>query len=631
MANYNNNYKLIMSNNKELPMYPFLWLMGKTFLIPYQQRGYKWTTSNVGELLYDLWDFLNADEKKRVYCLQPLAVVPQENGNVFSVLDGQQRLTTLYLLRICLYGKPPYTFIYERDTSHNGMKRCDFMKSIDSIDIETAEKNIDFHFIYTAYHHIGNIFQNIAKKSGKTVEEIKSSFQKLLEGSKEERSLQVIWYTVKPDKQYETFRNLNSGKIELTNTDLIKALLLNRVSGLPQSERVEAAATFERMEQEMQNDHFWYMINAQELRYGQTRMDFLFNLVAGCKQSDYEIDPRWSFRNYFARPEKSCLSDKWKAVRHTFLRLKDMYDDIETYHYIGFLTYNSNDNPLSNMRKLLELNRRQKHSLFICELRNRIKSILSNSNHEHLSDYRYDTTSKKDLRLLFLMHNIETILQRYKQLHDNTQLHLAKDYERFPFELLHKQSWDIEHIASKTESDFKNPQDREDWLNSIKEDMGEDYAKVEKVKILEQRYTNSKKKDDFDELYKAVMRECDKLIGEDAIKDKDKASDGKDKMQVGNLTLLDSHTNRSYHNALFPRKRKYIIVAAGLSDGDDDQENAIPRLYIPPCTRQVFTKAYNKSNKLSLNAWTQTDADFYLKDMEQKLGFYFPNDKNDAQ
>lgn len=127
------------------------------------------------------------------------------------------------------------------------------------------------------------------------------------------------------------------------------------------------------------------------------------------------------------------------------------------------------------------------------------------------------------------------------------------------------------------------------------------------------------------------MRECDKLIGEDAIKDKDKASDGKDKMQVGNLTLLDSHTNRSYHNALFPRKRKYIIVAAGLSDGDDDQENAIPRLYIPPCTRQVFTKAYNKSNKLSLNAWTQTDADFYLKDMEQKLGFYFPNDKNDAQ
>ena len=43
--------------------------------------------------------------------------------------------------------------------------------------------------------------------------------------------------------------------------------------------------------------------------------------------------------------------------------------------------------------------------------------------------------------------------------------------------------------------------------------------------------------------------------------------------------------------------------------------------------RQVFTKAYNKTNKLSLNAWTQEDADFYVKDMEQKLGYYFNNEK----
>lgn len=625
-----------MSNDKELPMYPFSWLKGKTFIIPYQQRGYKWTTSNVKELLYDLWEFINADKKKRVYCLQPFAIVPQNGkSDEFCVLDGQQRLTTLYLLHINLYGKPPYTFKYERDSPiHDGMKRSEFIRSVDSVDGKTAEKNIDFYFIYTAYHHIGTIFQQIAEESKKEVDDVKASFRKLLEGSKDERSLQVIWYTVTPDKQYEVFRNLNSGKIELTNTDLIKALLLNRVSGLPQSERMEAAAIFERMGQEMQNDHFWYMINAQELRYGQTRMDFLFNLVAGCKQGDYDTDPRWSFRNYFAKPETGSLSEKWRSVRHTFLRLKDMYDDIEAYHYIGFLTYNSNVNPLSNMKELLELNRSQKHSQFICELKNRIKTILCNPNHEHLSDYRYDVTSKKDLRLLFLMHNIETILQRYKQLHENKQLALARGYERFPFDLLHRQSWDIEHIASNTESDFKYQKDREDWLESIKEDMGDGYFKVKDVKSLEQRYTISKKKEDFNKLYTAIMRECDKLIGNDAIKDeapengKDK---GRDKMQVGNLTLLDSHTNRSYHNALFPRKRKYIIVADGLTDNGDDGEKGITQLYIPPCTRQVFTKAYNKTSRLSLNAWTQTDADCYVKDMEQKLGFYFPNDKHDEQ
>lgn len=77
----------------------------------------------------------------------------------------------------------------------------------------------------------------------------------------------------------------------------------------------------------------------------------------------------------------------------------------------------------------------------------------------------------------------------------------------------------------------------------------------------------------------------------------------------------------------FLRKRRYIIVADGISDKSDKFESSLTPRYIPPCTRQVFTKAYNKTNKLSLNAWTQEDADFYVKDMEQKLGYYFNNEK----
>ena len=41
-------------NHKELPLVPFSELKGKTYVIPYQQRGYKWTSSNVEELLCDL-------------------------------------------------------------------------------------------------------------------------------------------------------------------------------------------------------------------------------------------------------------------------------------------------------------------------------------------------------------------------------------------------------------------------------------------------------------------------------------------------------------------------------------------------------------------------------------------------
>lgn len=624
-------------NNKELSLKSFSELKGKTFLIPYLQRGYKWTKSNVEELLNDLRDFIDCtNPSKKVYCLQPLAVV-KLGDEKYCVLDGQQRLTTLYLLYYYLYGHSPYTFIYERDESDcRQMSRRKYLENIASADEQMSEENIDFHYIYMAYQHISAVFSKWAKdlcenddveKQKNKMTELRLSFTELLERRKEEKSIQVIWYEVEQNKQDETFRNLNSSKIDLTNTDLIKALLLNRESGLPSRERIEAAAVFERMEREMQNDHFWYMINANVLRAGQTRIDFLFNLVAGCRQSDYETDSRWSFRNYFSKPEKGTLSEKWKAVRHTFLRLKDMYDDIYCYHYIGFLTYYSNSNPISEMKDLLKLNRQSTHSRFIGELRERIKRILKNNNHESITDYNFEHSNKKDLRLLFLMHNIETILQRFEELHKNEQLSLKKEYEQFPFELLHKQSWDIEHISSRTDSDFKRAQDWNDWLNSIKKDLGDKYPN-EAVKELELKYNNSGKKEDFDNLYTAIMRRCDELT-EDAIKDD--APDGRNKMQAGNLTLLDSHTNSSYHNALFPRKRKYIIVADGLVDRHDDFEKSLVKLYIPPCTRQVFTKAYNKSNKLSLNAWTQTDADLYVKDMEQKLSYYFDDDKTEQK
>lgn len=614
-------------NNKELPMKSFSDLKGMTFLIPYQQRGYKWTKSNVEDLLDDLREFINCTvSSPKVYCLQPLAVVDLKDGR-YSVLDGQQRLTTLYLLYVYLTGNSPYTLSFERDEAIGvRMQRSEFLKKIVSIDQKQADVNIDFYYIYTAFQHITNVFDKWEKEDADNKENLDKSpkkyqqaFRELLENGRDKKSIQVIWYEVDKDKQYETFRNLNTGKIHLTNTDLIKALLLNRKSDLSKYERIEAAVNFERMEREMQNDHFWYMINGNELRAGQTRMDFLFNLVANCEQSDYDIDSRWSFRNYFAKTETGTLSEKWKRIRHIFLRLKDMYDDIYIYHYIGFLTYNSNSNPIHSMKELLKLNTQCPHSQFIYKLKEKIKAILKSNNHESVADYTFDMTPKKDLRLLFLMHNIETILQRFEQLHKDKQLCLKKEYEQFPFELLHKQSWDIEHIASNTDSDFKSPTDRKDWLASIKQDLGEDYPKND-IAELEEKYERSGKREDFNKLYSAIMHRCDELT-EDAIKDD--APNGKNKMQIGNLTLLDSHTNRSYHNALFPRKRKYIIVADGLVDAKDDFEKSLSQLYIPPCTRQVFTKAYNKTNKLSLNAWTQTDADLYRKDIEQKLGYYF--------
>lgn len=130
---------------------PFAELKGKTYIIPYQQRGYKWTSFNVEELLCDLREFIEeTNSKKRIYCLQPLAVVPV-GVNRYVVLDGQQRLTTLYLLYKYLYGQSPYVFDYERDVDHeNFMTRSSFMANIETISDDQASSKIDFYYIHNA-------------------------------------------------------------------------------------------------------------------------------------------------------------------------------------------------------------------------------------------------------------------------------------------------------------------------------------------------------------------------------------------------------------------------------------------------------------------------------------------------
>ena len=593
---------------EELPLKALTELKEITFHIPYQQRGYRWTPENVKELLDDFKGFIDSsNEKKRIYCLQPLSVI-KLNDKTYSVLDGQQRLTTLFLLYYYLYQETPFQFKFERDENE---KRSKYLSNIDEA---TTNDNIDFFFIYAAYQQIKAWFDSSEKK--------REDFKHLLEASKEDKSVQVIWYEVSKDKEYETFRNLNSGKIKLTNTELIKALFLNRISGLPNRE--EAAAQFEHIEQEMANDHFWYMFNAEDVRPGQTRMDMLFNLVSQCEQADYENDPRWSFRNYFDKPEKGSLTEKWQKVRHTFLRLKDMYNDIYCYHYIGFLSYCLGSNKLRIISDYLKYYQKKKHSEFRDKLKEDIKEILVNKEHTSITEYNY-YTPKKDLRQLFLMHNIETILHRYEMLKNNNHLQLQQNFEQFPFELLHKQSWDIEHIASNTNSDFRNEDDRKNWLDNIELDLRKELLADTRYKELKQEYLRSKEKEKFNDLYKWIIQTYDR----DSIGNNENVENGK--MQIGNLTILDSHTNRSYHNALFPRKRRCIIVAEGLEDKDDFQDTKIPKLFIPICTRQVFTKAYNKSGSLNLNAWTQTDADAYVKDMEQKLSYYFEQSKENKQ
>jgi len=621
-----------MSENKEeICMKAFKDLSEFTFVIPSQQRGYKWTSKNVEELLTDLWEF-TTQKTKNIYCLQPIAVV--KNGECeYEVLDGQQRLTTLFLIYKYLTQKNAYTLNFERDSNECDKSRWKFLNDIDKEE-KLDNSQIDRCYITQAYKKIKEFFEENQTSISADSEnkDIKQVFRSLLDASRSQKSVQVIWYETPKEKAHETFRNLNSGKISLTNTDLIKALLLNRVNGLPADQHETVARQFEEMEQTLKLDHFWHMLSSEVPKYPYTRMDLLFNVVANVEEKEIQIDYRTSFRWFAKENEELSLEQKWQQVRHTFLRLYDLYMDMYSYHYIGFLTYYKTGDSIKRLHELISDNEKMDKNEFIEKLRDDIKKAINPNGQKQIEDYSYTDSSRKELRELFLLHNIETLLQRYQTLKNSEQYKLQHEYEQFPFELLYKQSWDIEHIASQTTNELKNEKDREDWLKSVKADYFEDNKNT---------FEKTKNEEDFNKLYKKIINyikkenqdyieeDFDKLY-EEIINYIKKENQGyieeENKNNIGNLVLLDKHTNRSFHNSLFPRKRRIVIMADGLASENDIEQNVV-RQFIPICTKQCFTKAYNKESNVKLGEWLQADADAYLNDIKEKLNKYFTNEK----
>ena len=77
-------------------------LFGEHFFIPSYQRGYRWTDTQIRELLEDLYDFaLEHTKGESYYCLQP--VIVKKRDDKWELVDGQQRLTALWLISALYY------------------------------------------------------------------------------------------------------------------------------------------------------------------------------------------------------------------------------------------------------------------------------------------------------------------------------------------------------------------------------------------------------------------------------------------------------------------------------------------------------------------------------------------------
>ncbi len=183
-------------------------ILESQFFIPHYQRGYRWTKQQVEDLLNDI-DAFNPKEipgipdEKTFYCLQPVVLkkcndeIKLQNelkGNWYEVIDGQQRLTTIYL--IIHYANEMWTG--KKKTPEIALSyetREESVEVLKNIKVETDntvfinKKYIDYYHITSAYSTIHEWVQNYQIIKDKPFDE--DDFKK-----KFKTNAKIIWYEV---------------------------------------------------------------------------------------------------------------------------------------------------------------------------------------------------------------------------------------------------------------------------------------------------------------------------------------------------------------------------------------------------------------------------------------------------
>lgn len=270
------------------------------------------------------------------------------------VVDGQQRLTTLYLVMHYIgklfsekgagYGRKileQFNKVYRLEYANEERQRVfgHVTNALDTI-TEPSTENIDMYYITSAYKTIKDWCEDAFKIDDEGLRIALSFANKLY------HQTTVILYeiTAEDGDSGKYFAKINSGKIPLTNSELLKANIMldeyvltqnDRTVGIQQTsgmtagqrgtivdanekirerqldnERIKIARQWDEVEAVLQDEEFWNFIatDSDKEKYSDTRIDFLFDMIAGEKYNDVSA-LTGSAMTY----EKFCESNKDRA------------------------------------------------------------------------------------------------------------------------------------------------------------------------------------------------------------------------------------------------------------------------------------------------------------------------------
>lgn len=583
--------------------------------IPEYQRGYKWTAANVIQLLEDLKNFRKSDNDQ-FYCIQNITITKQKHKDSWcmNVIDGQQRLTTLFILLSYLQRNmkdkiiSPSANILKysiRETSDKFL--CDSILTgiiwDNAIDTNAAHTKDQFYIMAVA-DAIQDWFRE-NKLETKTVLD----------------DLVLIVNEVRPGDEETVFASLNGGKVDLDGADLVRAILITRAAkqkypSIISREQLHQIANDDidlnidisvssrgkinefrvKLGVEIDEMNKWWAQNKVKDYFEQLLPNKISKNKA-FKYSQYPIDLLY-YAFYEAYKTKLCNSNEgesldlrvfengidlngqsgddhlefYTAVREFHLTMMDWYNHDEIYNLIGYLMYNFKGSKISfELLWNIWLQSESKDD-FIFRLKELIKEQIA------LPFYNNDTKDEEN-----------TLKNALNELRSSI-LNLQYDWYNNDFTLKFLPLVDILPI----EKDVKKK------------------AKVILSRITDPKYFRCNGED------KEHVRSQKRIIDESLSEDQKASMIEENKVglnSIGNIVLLVLGVNRSYGNDPHNEKMDRIISEFLINDW-----------YIRPHTFNVFTSKIKSIDENGKNTqdmyWSNEDMVRTVQDIEKRLVKY---------
>jgi hypothetical protein len=545
------------------------------FFVPTYQRGYRWGKDEVRHLLEDIWA-----SGGKPYSLQPIVVKLREDAaskseKEWELIDGQQRLTTLYLILHYIQHElrhgmgAPYTLHYATRTDST-----EFLATI-HLSHQEDRRNIDYFHMHVAYGAIGDWFAS----HGDLYSRNRAAGK--LHGYLFD-SVRVIRYEAPADvAAIPLFTRLNIGRIPLTAAELVKAALLSGAG----ERTLEIASQWDAIERDLHEPDTWAFVAGLDGEDGDTqyptRISLLLDALADGINAPERRRDRYHTFDTLLPSIRADGATFWSSVLAMHAQILGWHRQPGIYNKIGFLVATG-----MSLGRFTRLASGIRKSAFEEALDRHIRAHIKTSN-EQLATLNYVYNRAKLMDILLLL-NVQTATQAG---------------QHFPFARHVGRRWSLEHIHAQNAEDLNRADQWKTWLESHQKAL--------------RALGKSPEMDALDAKIDAVIAEIAvgkgsgdtfKLLSEDILGLLNRDTDADH--FIHNLALLSSAHNSSLNNSVFEVKRQMIMKLDSAGE------------YVPPCTRNVFLKYYTGADAQQPHFWSEPDKIAYTKAIRKQLQPY---------